>query len=311
MRAEKDIVRSDYFTLSLPPTSFPAMKPNELKHQIIGAAIEVHRELGPGKPEMAYESALTQELSARGIAHQAQKPVPVIYKGVKLECGYRLDVLVADTVVVEAKAGEAVIPVHRAQVLTYMKLGGWKIALLLNFNVAILKKGIERFILGSLRDQIGSVGANHSPVEAVPDESRAFLLAGSNSGDPDAERLAREVIAAARAVDSELGPGLLPSSYEASLCHELLLRGVPFECKRPLRLTYNGAMLPVSDEVRLLVGGRVVVIPRAVVALEPVHEAALLSQLRLGGWKLGLLINFNSIRLKEGLRRIVLTPWPI
>src|SRR5215471_443482 len=104
------------------------MKPNELAHQIIGAAIEVHRELGPGKPEMAYEAALTRELALRAIAYQTQKPVPVIYKGVKLECGYRLDLLVADTVVVEVKAAELIIPVHRAQVLTYMKIGGWKVA---------------------------------------------------------------------------------------------------------------------------------------------------------------------------------------
>src|SRR5438046_8769703 len=128
------------------------MKPNELTHAIIGAAIEVHRELGPGKPEIAYEGALAQELTLRGIAHQAQKPVPVIYKGIKLECGYRLDVLVANSVVVEAKSVEVVIPVHTAQVLTYMNIGGWKVALLLNFNVATLKEGIERFVLGVLRE---------------------------------------------------------------------------------------------------------------------------------------------------------------
>src|SRR4026207_1420968 len=123
------------------------MKPNELTGQIIGAAIEVHRELGPGKPEGAYESALCHELRTRCIAHQAQKPLPVVYKGMKLDCGYRVDALVADTVVVEAKSVEVIHPVHRAQTLTYLKLGGWKIALLLNFNVAILKNGIERVVL--------------------------------------------------------------------------------------------------------------------------------------------------------------------
>src|SRR5438128_11048274 len=115
------------------------MKPNELTREIIGAAIEVHRELGPGKPETAYETALTHELTLRRIPHQTQKPVPVVYKGVKLDCGYRLDALVAETVVVEAKAVELVHPVHRAQTLTYLRLGGWKLALLLNFHVAVLK----------------------------------------------------------------------------------------------------------------------------------------------------------------------------
>src|SRR5436190_8089404 len=100
------------------------MKPNELTRQIIGAAIEVHRELGPGKPEAAYEGALARELALRGIAHQAQKPVPIVYKGVKLECGYRLDVLVGNTVVVEAKSVGLIHPVNRAQVITYLKLGG-------------------------------------------------------------------------------------------------------------------------------------------------------------------------------------------
>src|SRR5437870_136426 len=103
------------------------MKPNELTREIIGAAIEVHRELGPGKPEAAYEAALARELGLRGLAHRVQKPVPMVYKGVKLECGYRVDVLVGETVV-EVKAVEVVIPVHRAQVLTYLKVGGWKVA---------------------------------------------------------------------------------------------------------------------------------------------------------------------------------------
>src|SRR6266478_5527162 len=124
------------------------MKPNQLTHQIIGAAIEVHRELGPGKAEAAYESALSHELTLRSLPHSVQKPVPVVYKGIKLDCGYRLDVLVDHTVVLEVKSAEVVIPVHRAQVLTYLKIGGWKLALLLNFNVATLKEGNERIVLG-------------------------------------------------------------------------------------------------------------------------------------------------------------------
>jgi len=117
-----------------------SVKPNEMTGQIIGAAIEVHRELGPGKPEGAYEFALCHELRTRGIVHQAQKPLPVVYKRMKLDCGYRVDALVADTVVVEAKSVEVIHP-HHAQTITYLKLGGWKIALLLDFNVAILKDG--------------------------------------------------------------------------------------------------------------------------------------------------------------------------
>jgi GxxExxY protein len=94
------------------------MRPNDLTHEIIGGAIEVHRELGPGKPEAAYVAALAHELRLRGLPHQVQKPVPLVYKGVKLECGYRLDLLVSDTVVLEVKSVECVIPVHRAQTIT-------------------------------------------------------------------------------------------------------------------------------------------------------------------------------------------------
>jgi GxxExxY protein len=285
------------------------MKPNELTYQIIGAAIEVHRELGPGKAEAAYESALAQELTLRGIPHQAQKAVPVIYKGVKLECGYRVDVLVDGRIVVEAKAVEMVIPVHKAQALTYLRMGGWKLALLLNFNVAVVKDGISRIVLG-FEEETGMaiVRREATPEVFSADGSIPFLYSATDSGDKETESLAREIIAGALEVHRWLGPGLLPSAYEACLCHELNLRGLPFERKRPLPLTYKGAPLAQTDVLALLVGGRVVVNPRALPAVQPVHEMELLSQLRLGGWSLGLLLNFNTIALVDGLRRVVFSP---
>ncbi len=124
------------------------MKPNEITGAVIGAAIEVHRELGPDKKEAAYERALCWELGLRGIPHRAQVPVPVVYKGVKLDCGYRLDVLAMDIVVTEAKSVELLHPIHKAQVLTHLRLGGWQLGLLINFNVAVLKNGISRLVLG-------------------------------------------------------------------------------------------------------------------------------------------------------------------
>jgi len=124
------------------------MKINDLTHEIIGAAIEVHKSIGPGLLESAYEECLCKELSLRQIAFERQKPLPVEYKGLKLECGYRLDLLVAKTVVVEVKAVENLLPIHEAQLLTYLKLGGWKAGLLINFNVSALKKGIRRLVLG-------------------------------------------------------------------------------------------------------------------------------------------------------------------
>ena len=124
------------------------MNINELTQTIIGAAIEVHCALGPGLLESAYEECLCKELTLQQISFERQRPLPLEYKGVKLECGYRLDLLVEDTVVLEVKAVDAIISIHEAQLLTYMKLGGWKVGLLINFNVPVLKQGIKRLVLG-------------------------------------------------------------------------------------------------------------------------------------------------------------------
>jgi GxxExxY protein len=114
---------------------------------IIGAAIEVHRTLGPGLLESAYATCLVHELSIRGIAFQKEVDLPISYKGVKLECGYRLDIVVADQVVVELKAVQEVTPVHEAQLLTYLQLSGHRVGLLLNFNVAVMREGITRRVI--------------------------------------------------------------------------------------------------------------------------------------------------------------------
>lgn len=115
-----------------------------LTEAIIGAAIEVHRSLGPGLLESAYLATLLHELSLKGLRCRTEVPVPVVYKGVKLECGYRMDLLVEDEVVVELKAVEQLLPVHQAQVITYLKLAGKAVGLLLNFNAVLLKDGIRR-----------------------------------------------------------------------------------------------------------------------------------------------------------------------
>ena len=123
------------------------MKINQLTETIIGAAIEVHRTLGPGLLESAYEECTCFEIQSRGLSVAQQVPLPINYKGNKLDCGYRLDLLVENQVVVEFKAIEKLLPIHEAQLLTYLKLGGWHVGLLLNFNVPILKKGMRRLVL--------------------------------------------------------------------------------------------------------------------------------------------------------------------
>ena len=119
---------------------------NRITEKIIGAAIEVHKELGPGLLESAYETCLIFELAERGFDVEQQKPLPVVYKGKRLDAGYRLDLMVEEQVIVEIKAVEELAPIHQAQLLSYLKLSGCKIGLLINFNVPVLKNGIKRVI---------------------------------------------------------------------------------------------------------------------------------------------------------------------
>jgi GxxExxY protein len=123
------------------------MDENELTHQIIGACIEVHRTLGPGLLENVYQQCLAREFSLQGIPFEKEIAKPISYKNVLIECGLRLDFFVDNRVIVELKAVEKLLPIHKAQVLTYLKLTGCKLGLLINFNVPILKDGIERLAL--------------------------------------------------------------------------------------------------------------------------------------------------------------------
>jgi len=120
---------------------------NDITHAIIGAAMEVHKRLGPGLLESAYEECLLHELRIRKMSVERQKGLPVIYKEVKLDCGYRLDLLVEGRVVVELKSVENLAPIHEAIILTYLRLSGQKTGLVINFNVTVLKDGVRRFIV--------------------------------------------------------------------------------------------------------------------------------------------------------------------
>jgi GxxExxY protein len=127
---------------------------NELTDAIIGAAVEVHRTLGPGLLESTYEMCLCRELAIRGIPFERQLPIPVEYKGVKLDCGYRADIVIDRAILLEIKAIDSLLPIHDAQLLTYLRLGGWNIGLLINFNVELLKHGLRRRVLGLAEEVI-------------------------------------------------------------------------------------------------------------------------------------------------------------
>jgi GxxExxY protein len=119
---------------------------NTITQAIIGAAIEVHRALGPGLLESGYEASLAYELGVRGFIVETQKALPLVYKNVKLDCGYRLDLFIERKVIVEVKAVDNVMPIHHAQVLSYLKLSGCKVGLLINFNEKLLKRGVFRIV---------------------------------------------------------------------------------------------------------------------------------------------------------------------
>ena len=120
---------------------------NQLTHEIIGAAIEVHRHLGPGLLESAYEACLSHELLSRGLAVERQRALPVIYKGVQVDCGYRLDLVVENRVICELKTVDRLHELHHAQILSYLKLSGIPLGLLINFNQRVLRSGIKRFTI--------------------------------------------------------------------------------------------------------------------------------------------------------------------
>jgi GxxExxY protein len=136
-----------------------ALEVNQLTEKIIGAAMEVHRALGPGLLESAYEECLCYELGLLGIRYERQKVLPVVYKDHIVNTAYRLDLVVENQVVVELKAIDDILPIHDAQLITYLKLGGWKVGLIINFNVAVLKNGIHRKVLGLDERKISAVSA--------------------------------------------------------------------------------------------------------------------------------------------------------
>ena len=120
---------------------------SRLSHQVIGCAIEVHRTLGPGLLESTYQQCLAHELTINGISFKPEYPLPVDYKGVRLDCGYRIDLLVENEIIIELKSVESLLPIHEAQLLTYLKLARVKQGFLINFNVPILKDGIRSYVL--------------------------------------------------------------------------------------------------------------------------------------------------------------------
>jgi GxxExxY protein len=256
---------------------------SELTRRVIAAAIAVHREFGPGLDEPDYERALSLELLAMGIEHERQVPLPLIYKGAKLECGYRMDIVVAGWLLLELKAVEKLHPLHEAQIITYLRLARLKLGLLMNFGSLVLKDGIMRF-------------ANTSPQPTQPYVSQF-------SG-PVLDDLSHEVIAAAMEVRHGLGAGLLRSAYEAALAHELRLRGMKVEQRLPANLLYRQHLIPSQKEIPLVVEGKLMVAPLCASQITPLHLARQRSLLNAAAVETGLCLNFHADSLATEVKRI-------
>ena len=152
VRGKRCFLRTAFDSTLVPPAlgcrePLPADTEQPLTRAIIAAAMDVHRALGPGLLESVYHACLSHELTLRGITFRQEVELPISYKGVKLDCGYRVDLIVDEKVVVELKSVQEVLPVHEAQLLTYLRLTGLRVGLLINFNVAVLKNGIRRRVL--------------------------------------------------------------------------------------------------------------------------------------------------------------------
>ena len=255
---------------------------SELTGRVIAAAMAVHREFGPGLDEADYERALSLELTAMGIAHECQATLPLIYKGTRLDCGYRMDLVVEGWLLLELKAVEKLHSLHEAQLITYLRLAQMKLGLLMNFGSLVLRDGIVR-------------RANSAAPTPKP---RASVSTAEAMDD-----LSHEVIDAALEVQHVLGPGLLRSTYEAALDHELKLRGLRVETKLPLNLLYREQLIPSSKELPVIVEGRLMVACVCVKSIEPLHLARQRSLLKAAQVDEGMCLNFHAASMATEVRR--------
>jgi len=216
-----------------------------------------------------------------------QKGLPLVYKGVRLDCGYRLDLLVDGELPIELKSVERLHPIHEAQILTYMRIGGFRLGLLMNFHVAALKEGLRR------------------KIQSNPWMIREHTLIDEpQMGEFDTTTGC--VVGAAIEVHRNLGPGLLPGAYETALCHELSQRHLRFQRDAKLPLVTNGHRLSSTAEIPLLIDSQVPVFCMCVDELLAVHLATLRARLRQADWKRGLLLNFNEKTMLAGIKRVSL-----
>ncbi|MEK7288615.1 MAG: GxxExxY protein [Planctomycetota bacterium] len=283
---------------------------NKITESIIGVAIDIHRAFGSGLLESAYEACMTYDLIQAGMTVEQQKPLPVVYRGVKLECGYRLDLLIENEVIVETKSVEKLLPIHNAQLLSYLKLAGCKVGLLMNFNVEMLKDGIQRVVNHFPESSAVTNPKAKLPVERLSlKKSYSFTAENAEVAEMDQEerlnKITETIIGVAIYIHKALGSGLLESAYEACMVYDITQAGLSVEQQIPIPVKYREVKIECGYRLDLLVDKEVIVEIKSIETFLPIHKARLMSHLKLAGCKVGLLINFNVEILKDGIQRVV------
>ena len=266
----------------------------DLSGQLIAAAIAVHREFGPGVDEPDYERALSLELTARGIEHDCQVALPLVYKDTKLDCGYRIDLIVARQLLVELKAVDKLHPVHEAQLITYLRLSGIKLGLLINFSEMLLRDGIKR----------------RANSQAPSPRHRTTVATDTVATDTAFDPLSHAVIDAALEVQHVLGSDLLRSAYEAALAYELRLRGMKVAQRLPVNLVYREQLIPSEKEIPMVVDGQLMIACVCAKVVEPIHLARQRSLLKAAKVDTGLCFNFHAESMAAEIKRISRTYKP-
>ncbi len=277
------------------------MTENEIATQVVDAAYKIHTRFGPGLLEFAYEKMLEYELKKRGLPVVCQKPAPIVYEDVTLEAGYRIDVMVADKVILELKAIAQTAPVHKKQVLTYLRLADKRLGLLLNFGEALIKTGITR-IANNLED--GS-SRQKSGTKRKENLQELYALAVWRDLSSKEDKIARQIVEAAYKIHSMFGPGLLASAYETMLAYELKNRGLQLACQQTIPIVYEEISIEMGCRADVIVENKVIVRLQSVERSIPLYKKQVLTQLKSADKRLGLLINFGKLFIKDGISRVV------
>ena len=254
----------------------------DLTGRVIGAAMAVHREFGPGLDEADYERALSFELNTLNIQHECQVPLPLLYKGSQLDCGYRMDLVLPGLLLLELKALDKIHPLHEAQLLTYLRLSNLPLGLLMNFGSVLLKDTIMR------RANTCAARKSIPPFQA----SRSTM-----------DELSRAVVEAAVEVQTRLGSGLLRSAYEACLHHEMGLRGIKAERHLPIHLVHREQLIPSNKQIPLIVENSLMVVCHCVENMAPLQIAKARSLLKASPAETGRCINFHASSLADQIKR--------